>query len=68
MLGRIAATMTLKELQIFTLLAELGSVTNVANSLGIAQSAVSRQIADIFLPVLAAHPEQWYQFLPLTPS
>jgi lauroyl/myristoyl acyltransferase len=28
----------------------------------------SRQIADIFLPVLAAHPEQWYQFLPLTPS
>jgi LysR family transcriptional regulator, nitrogen assimilation regulatory protein len=47
MLGRIAATMTLKELQIFTLLAELGSVANVANSLGIAQSAVSRQIADI---------------------
>jgi LysR family nitrogen assimilation transcriptional regulator len=39
--------MTLKELQIFTLLAELGSVTNVATSLGIAQSAVSRQIADI---------------------
>jgi len=39
--------MTLKELQIFTLLAELGSVTSVATSLGVAQSAVSRQIADI---------------------
>jgi LysR family nitrogen assimilation transcriptional regulator len=39
--------MTLKELQIFTLLAERGSVTNVATVLGIAQSAVSRQIADL---------------------
>jgi LysR family nitrogen assimilation transcriptional regulator len=39
--------MTLKELQIFTLLAELGSVTSVATSLGVAQSAISRQIADI---------------------
>jgi len=39
--------MTLKELRIFTLVAELGSVTSVATSLGIAQSAVSRQIADL---------------------
>jgi LysR family nitrogen assimilation transcriptional regulator len=39
--------MTLKELQIFTLLAERGSVTNVATTLGIAQSAVSRQVADL---------------------
>ena len=39
--------MTLKELRIFTLLAELGSVTSAATSLGIAQSAVSRQIADL---------------------
>ena len=26
----------------------------------------SQQIADIFLPVLRAHPEQWYQFVPLS--
>lgn len=39
--------MTLKELHIFTQLAELGSVTNVATSLGVAQSAISRQIADL---------------------
>lgn len=39
--------MTLKELQVLTLVAELGSVTNVAAKLGIAQSAVSRQIADL---------------------
>jgi LysR family nitrogen assimilation transcriptional regulator len=39
--------MTLKELQIFTLLAELGSVTSVATSMGAAQSAISRQIADL---------------------
>jgi len=26
----------------------------------------SQQIADIFLPVLTAYPEQWYQFVPLT--
>ncbi len=28
----------------------------------------SRQIADRFIPVLRAHPEQWYQFVPLSPS
>jgi len=28
----------------------------------------SQQIADIFLPVLCAHPEQWYQFVPLSPA
>ena len=28
----------------------------------------SQQLADIFLPVLCAHPEQWYQFVPLSPS
>jgi lauroyl/myristoyl acyltransferase len=28
----------------------------------------SQQIADILLPVLCAHPEQWYQFVPLSPS
>jgi lauroyl/myristoyl acyltransferase len=28
----------------------------------------SQQIADTFLPVLCAHPEQWYQFVPLSPS
>ncbi len=39
--------MTLKELRIFTLLAELGSVTSASTSLGIAQSAVSRQISDL---------------------
>jgi KDO2-lipid IV(A) lauroyltransferase len=27
----------------------------------------SRQIVDIFLPILQAHPEQWYQFVPLSP-
>jgi len=27
----------------------------------------SQQIADTFLPVLCAHPEQWYQFVPLAP-
>jgi lauroyl/myristoyl acyltransferase len=27
----------------------------------------SQQIADTFLPVLCAHPEQWYQFVPLSP-
>ena len=26
----------------------------------------SQQIADTFLPVLCAHPEQWYQFVPLS--
>jgi lauroyl/myristoyl acyltransferase len=25
----------------------------------------SQQIADMFLPVICAHPEQWYQFVPL---
>jgi len=39
--------MTLKELQIFALLAERGSVTNVATMLGVAQSAISRQVADM---------------------
>jgi lauroyl/myristoyl acyltransferase len=28
----------------------------------------SQQIADTFLPVLTAYPEQWYQFVPLTPK
>ncbi len=28
----------------------------------------SQQIADILLPVLCAHPEQWYQFVPLSSS
>jgi KDO2-lipid IV(A) lauroyltransferase len=28
----------------------------------------SQKIADTFLPVLCAHPEQWYQFVPLTPA
>jgi KDO2-lipid IV(A) lauroyltransferase len=28
----------------------------------------SRQIADTLLPVLCAHPEQWYQFVPLAPA
>ena len=28
----------------------------------------SQQIADTFLPVLCAHPEQWYQFVPLSPA
>jgi lauroyl/myristoyl acyltransferase len=28
----------------------------------------SQQIADRFLPVLRAHPDQWYQFVPLSPS
>jgi lauroyl/myristoyl acyltransferase len=28
----------------------------------------SQQIADTFLPVLCAQPEQWYQFVPLTPA
>jgi lauroyl/myristoyl acyltransferase len=28
----------------------------------------SRRIADTFLPVLCAHPEQWYQFVPLAPA
>lgn len=28
----------------------------------------SQQIADIFLPVLCAHPEQWYQFVSLSPE
>lgn len=28
----------------------------------------SQQIADTLIPVLCAHPEQWYQFVPLTPS
>jgi lauroyl/myristoyl acyltransferase len=28
----------------------------------------TQQIADIFLPSLCAHPEQWYQFVPLSPS
>jgi KDO2-lipid IV(A) lauroyltransferase len=28
----------------------------------------SQQIADIFLPALCAHPEQWYQFVPLSPA
>ena len=28
----------------------------------------SQRIADILLPVLCAHPEQWYQFVPLSPS
>ena len=27
----------------------------------------SQQIADLFLPVLRAHPEQWFQFVPLGP-
>jgi KDO2-lipid IV(A) lauroyltransferase len=27
----------------------------------------SRQIADTLLPVLCAHPEQWYQFVPVVP-
>jgi len=27
----------------------------------------SQQIADTFLPVLCAHPEQWYQFVPVVP-
>jgi KDO2-lipid IV(A) lauroyltransferase len=27
----------------------------------------SQRIADILLPVLRAHPEQWYQFVPLNP-
>jgi len=28
----------------------------------------SQQIADILVPVLRDHPEQWYQFVPLAPS
>jgi lauroyl/myristoyl acyltransferase len=28
----------------------------------------SQQIADIFAPVLCEHPEQWYQFVPLSPA
>jgi lauroyl/myristoyl acyltransferase len=28
----------------------------------------SRRIADTLLPVLCAHPEQWYQFVPLSPA
>ena len=28
----------------------------------------SQQIADTFLPVLCAYPEQWYQFVPLSPA
>jgi lauroyl/myristoyl acyltransferase len=28
----------------------------------------SQRIADTFLPVLCAYPEQWYQFVPLSPS
>jgi lauroyl/myristoyl acyltransferase len=28
----------------------------------------SRQIADTLLPILCAHPEQWYQFVPLSPE
>ena len=28
----------------------------------------SQQIADILLPTLSRHPEQWYQFVPLSPS
>ena len=28
----------------------------------------SQQIADLFVPVLAAHPEQWYQFVPIASS
>jgi lauroyl/myristoyl acyltransferase len=28
----------------------------------------SQRIADTFLPVLCAHPEQWYQFVPLSPA
>jgi len=28
----------------------------------------SQQIADTLLPVLCAYPEQWYQFVPLSPS
>jgi KDO2-lipid IV(A) lauroyltransferase len=28
----------------------------------------SQQIADTLLPVLCAHPEQWYQFVPLSPD
>jgi lauroyl/myristoyl acyltransferase len=28
----------------------------------------SQQLADLFLPVLRAHPEQWYQFVPLAPA
>jgi lauroyl/myristoyl acyltransferase len=28
----------------------------------------SQQIADMLLPVLCAHPEQWYQFVPLSPT
>lgn len=39
--------MTLKELQVLTQVAELGSITSVAASLGIVQSAISRQIAEL---------------------
>jgi DNA-binding transcriptional LysR family regulator len=39
--------LTLKELQVLTQVAELGSVTNVAAKLGVAQSAISRQIAEL---------------------
>jgi lauroyl/myristoyl acyltransferase len=28
----------------------------------------TQRIADILLPVLCAHPEQWYQFVPLNPN
>jgi lauroyl/myristoyl acyltransferase len=28
----------------------------------------SRQIADTISPVLCAYPEQWYQFVPLSPE
>ena len=28
----------------------------------------SQQIADTFAPILCAHPEQWYQFVPLSPA
>ena len=31
-------------------------------------SFYSQKIADVFTPVLRAHPEQWYQFVPLNPS
>jgi LysR family transcriptional regulator, nitrogen assimilation regulatory protein len=39
--------MTLKELQVLTQLAELGSVTNVAAKLRVAPSAISRQITEL---------------------
>ncbi len=38
---------TLKELQVLVQVSEMGGVTNVAASLGIAQSAISRQIAEL---------------------